>query len=145
MIINKKFTQLKGIVEYEIVLQEERSLFHDCDCDEEFEIFEFENFSNLKELEIALSDETINKIKKDYEEIYSSVEEVIITNIIFTNSSEDTKLQSRISVSKVGVHGWATVEIDNKDIEHRLVSNLEQVKRIIDNTLEEYPIKFTRE
>jgi hypothetical protein len=146
MIINKKFKELKGLVEYEIILDDSRNLFnYDCDCEDNIELFEYEEFSNLNEMIYAMSDDAIQAIKKHYEQEYQGVKEVKIVNIIFTTSSEDKKAQSRISVSSGSVDGWATVDINNKDVEHRLVTNLEQVKRIIDNTLEEYPIKYTRE
>lgn len=150
MIINKKFADLKGVIEYEVIVSDSFSLFnYDCECEDEIEIFEYDKFSNLNELLVGLSDSRIEKIKRHYNEIYansnSEVEEVCVRNIIFTTYSLDKKTQSRMSISETGVHGWSTVEINNEDIEHRLVSNLEQVKKIIDNTLEEYPIKFTRE
>lgn len=147
MIINKRFAELKGVVEYEVVIEDDFNLFtYDCECDDEIEVFEYERFSNLDELLVALSDSTLEQIREEHAETYANanqrVEEVKITNIIFTTSSEDKKSQSRLSVSDQGVHGWSTVEVNNSDVEHRLLTNLEQVKKIIDNTLEEYPIKY---
>lgn len=146
MIINKKFAEIKGYVCYEIFLEEKRTIFdHDCDCEEDFELTEYEHFASLQELDNALSLETRKEIKEQYETEYNRNCTIELVNVTFIASSQDKKTETRFSLDNNMVNGWATVEINNNDVENRLLTNLEQVKRIIDNTLEEYPIKYTRE
>jgi hypothetical protein len=146
MIINKKFVDLKGFVVYEVFLAEKRTIFdHDCDCEDDMEITEYEDFNNLEELLLALSDKTKDDIQKHYETEYDREAEVKLVNITFNAHSQDRQTEARMSIEQLGITGWATVEINNEDIDNRLLTNLEFVKKIVDNTLEEYPIKYSRE
>lgn len=146
MIINKKFADLKGFVVYEVFLAEKRTIFdHGCDCEDDMELTEYEDFNNLEELLLALSDKTKEDIQKHYETEYDREAEVKLVNITFNAHCQDRETEARISIETVGITGWATVEINNEDIEHRLLTNLQFVKKILDNTLEEYPIKYSRE
>jgi hypothetical protein len=135
MIITKKLESLNGTVEYEVVFNPQHHFFNDFDDDEE--IMEYKKFKNLNELLKCLSDETLEKIKADYDD----VKEVVINAIIFNSKSEDGEGTAYLSVSN-GVHGWTSTKIDNTDVENRLMLNIKEVKRIIDNTLDEYPVKY---
>lgn len=134
MIINKKLEELRGRVEYEIKFKSD--IFRE-DSDDDG-LMEYKPFKNLPELLKCLSEETINKFKADYGE---DVEQIIITSISFDAKNEDGETAMHLFVSD-NVRGWTTSKINNEDINNRLLTNIEKVKRIIDNTLEEYPVKY---
>jgi sensor histidine kinase regulating citrate/malate metabolism len=134
MIINKKLESLNGTVEYEVIFNPQHHFFNDSDDEE---IMEYKKFKNLNDLIKCLSNETLEKIKADYDD----VKEVVINSVIFDSKSEDREGSTHLSVSS-GIHGWISTTIDNKDVENRLMLNIREVKRIIDNSLDEYPVKY---
>jgi hypothetical protein len=129
MIINKTLSTLGGHVEYEILFGGE------CDCEDEG-LLEYEKFTNLTELLTAISPDKAEELRKHYD-----AEEVKMLGISFQTIAEDGQAGAHVMINDK-VHGWVTAKINNKDVESRLLANLEQVKRIIDNTLQEYPVKY---
>lgn len=133
MIINKQTENLKGTVEYLVQWHEDPiTSFED---DNEF--YEYENFTNLKELISAMTDEKLEDIKNHFD-----AKEVKIVGINFSASSNDEETSSLIMVGSNYIKGWVTTKINNDDIDNRLLINVKKLKEIIDNTLDEYPIKY---
>lgn len=90
-----------------------------------------------KELADALSAAKIKDIKDHYE-----ADTVFVTSISFNGSSEDKEATSRFFLTEKGVSGGVSAKIDNEDIDNRLLLNIKNNKRLIDNTLEQYPVKY---
>ncbi|QYY44751.1 hypothetical protein SAMN04489735_104529 [Aneurinibacillus thermoaerophilus] len=129
MIINKTLSNLGGNVEYEIFFGFE------CEC-EDGGLLEYEKFTNLTELLEAVSPDKVEEIRSHYDAV-----EVKITGISFNTATEDREAGVSVMIGEK-VQGWVTAKFDNKDVESCLLANLEKVKRIIDNTLNEYPVQY---
>lgn len=137
MIITKGMNQVKGYIEYSYRPQAweiytEGITQDDLDC-----MYESDTFHSLNEFMEKLKPEVLESIKKEYD-----AEEVWISNISFMGKSEDNKTSADIMFSDNRVGGHISTTINNNDIESRLLLNLNKVKQIIDNTIEQYPVKY---
>jgi|GEM_PF-6686567 len=129
MIINKSIEAVKGLVEYSINFD---------GYSEEDELLEYEEFNNIKELMVALSKEKLQEIKETYHE----ADRIKIISISFKGTTEDKDTSFQIFLTDNEVRENVVAKIDNDDIDNRLLSNVEKIKEIIDNTLNQYPIKY---
>lgn len=127
MIVNKNFKSLKGRIEYEVTYE---------DMYEDDVIFEYGGFNDLKGLLRRLSKEHIDSL---YDE-YDGASKIEIIGITFDLKEEDTHLN--LSINKDQVSSNISTKINNEDIDNRLLLNINSIKKIIDNTLEQYPIKY---
>ncbi|WP_440109993.1 hypothetical protein [Paenibacillus sp. QZ-Y1] len=128
MIIAKKLDSVSGNVEYSVNFK---------GYSESEELLEYEKFSNIKELTDALSESKLKDIKDHYE-----ADNVFVTSVSFNGHSEDKETSSRFFLTEDGVSGGVSAKIDNEDIDNRLLMNIQNIKRLIDNTLEQYPVKY---
>jgi len=130
MIVNKKFNEIKATVHYEIK-------FNGLASDDEIidESIEVKNFEALLKY---LGEFGIAKMR----DVYESADSIKVVGLtIGTEKQGETSMSIQLFGGKQ-FNGWATTKIENEDIESRLMTNLHQVKRIIDNTLDEYPMKY---
>lgn len=81
--------------------------------------------------------EVIEKIKNSYD-----ADKVWISCISFKGKSEDGKTSADISLFENSQRGHVATEIENKDITDRAFLNLQKIKQIVDNTINQYPIKY---
>lgn len=127
MIVNKNFKSLKGKIEYEVI--------YDCEYEDDV-IFEYSGFNNLKGLLRKLSKEHIDSL---YDE-YDGASEIKVVGVTFDLKEDETNLN--LSVFEDEVNANVVTKINNDDIDNRLLLNIKAMKNIIDNTLEQYPIKY---
>lgn len=137
MIINKKMSQFKGIIEYSYrpsykEIRDQGITEDDLDC-----MWEADTFESLNELIDKMQESELQKIRDTFD-----VEDVWISNITFNGTSEDGETTAQIMFADSSKRGHLSTKIENEDINSRLLTNLEKVKRIIDNTLDEYPVKY---
>lgn len=137
MIITKGMKSVKGYIEYsyrphEHEIYSEGISDDDLDC-----MFESDTFYSLQEMLEKIKPEVLDKIKEDFD-----ASEVYISSISFMGSSEDKETTSNIMFADTRVSGHVSTKVNNEDIDSRLLLNLGKVKQIIDNTLEQYPIKY---
>src|SRR5690625_5075105 len=97
MIISKGVNSVSGQVEY--VVHFEQDLF--CHHDDSDEFLEYENFSSLKELLNALSDEKLEEIRASFHD----AERVEVAGVSFHATSEDKETTSRLHVGEKKVVG----------------------------------------
>ncbi|RNB59390.1 hypothetical protein EDM57_04405 [Brevibacillus gelatini] len=128
MNINKKTENVIGTVEYEV----DFGYYGD-----EEEFLEYEKFTNLNELLTALSNDKLEEIRNHYE-----AKGIKVVSISFLNRSEDKETEARMMITDKKLNGWVTTKINNDDIDNRLLTNIQRMKEIIDNTLEQYPIRY---
>ena len=130
MIINKEFEELKATIYYQITF---KGLAHDDEV-----LDEFVTVRTFDELLKHLGEFGIKKMKEEYD----SAASIKISGIeITSDKKEDTSISVQLHSGRK-MTAYATTKIENEDIENRMMTNLQQVKRIIDNTLSEYPIKY---
>lgn len=136
MIISKSLGKLEGLVEYTYGYNR---TFHSISEDElDDTTWDSERFNSLSELLELLSPEKVKEIQDNYDADYC-----LVSNITFTASSNDeSETLARVMVGVNGFQGHLSTKINNDDIESRMKLNLEKVKRIIDNTLDEYPVMY---
>lgn len=130
MIVNKKFNEFKATVHYEIK--------YDGLASEDEIVDESIVVKNFDALLKCLGEFGIEKIREEHQSA-DSIKVVGLT--LDSEKQEETSMQVQLFRGKQ-FNGWATTKIENEDIESRLMTNLHQVKRIIDNTLNEYPIRY---
>lgn len=100
--------------------------------------FESDTFYSLEELLNKVSQTRLDEIKKEYD-----ADKVWISCISFKTQSEDEETAADISLFEHRKSmGIISTKINNKDITNRALINIKKLKEIIDNTLEQYPIKY---
>lgn len=144
MIINKRVGEIKGYVTFNYEPKERFGrMFDEVTEDDLDAMFETKKFNNLKEL-LSLTDpnsKVIEEIKEDYD-----AGRVYISHIAFEGKSEDSKTNVTLSYGLDSpTNGHISTEINNDDIDNRVLTNLKRIKEITDNALEQYPIAYTRQ
>ncbi|PGL14363.1 hypothetical protein CN912_06110 [Bacillus cereus] len=134
MIINKAAKEVKGNVVYSYSVKEYPFSPEIAEDD----MWDNRKFKSLEELLKFTSQEVLDEMKEDL-----GVHRVWVSGISFEAKSEDEETQFRIAMYEDNkVQSWVTTKINDEDISNRAVTNLKKVKEIIDNTLEQYPIKY---
>ena len=130
MIVNKQFQEIDVTVHFEI-----RYAGLACDDTITEESVKVKSFNALVH---CLGGYGAESLRKEHE----FAENITVSGItIGTETVDDTSMYIRLFRGQA-FSGWGTVTIANADIENRLLSNLQQVKKIIDNTLEGYPQRY---
>ena len=130
MIINKQFENIKVKIFYDI--KYDGLACDDEVCEEEVTV------ENLNALLLYLGDYGINKIKEEHE----YADSIIVSGIsIQTEKEEGVRGQMNLYKDRK-FHGWVTAEVNNEDVDNRLLNNLRHIKHAVDNALEGYPIKY---
>jgi hypothetical protein len=136
MIITKGMAQVSGYIEYRYDFKysmfTEEITDDDRDC-----MYESDTFNSLSELIEKMKPEVLEGIKAQYD-----ADEVWISCVSFKGKSKDGETTSDLSLYENKNGGHVATKIDNDDIESRLLLNLNKVKQIIDNTIEQYPVKY---
>lgn len=137
MIITKGMKEINGYIEYsyrpdEATICNEGITEDDLDC-----MYESDTFTTLAELTQKMEPAVLEKIKNDYH-----AEKVWISCISFKGKSEDGETTADISMYDSKNGGHVATEIKNEDITDRAMLNMKKIKQIVDNTLEQYPIKY---
>lgn len=137
MIIAKGCKHITGYIEYSYDVK--RSAFSEEPCDHEKDMmFESDTFQNLSELLDKVSAETIEKVRESLD-----ASKVWVSTITLRGKSEDGETTSELCLYEDRNEGRVSTKIENGDIENRLLTNIQSLKKIIDNTLEEYPVKYS--
>ncbi|ADO59672.1 hypothetical protein [Paenibacillus polymyxa] len=147
MIVTKSMDTVKGYIEYAYAYKV--GMFEEDTNDPDTQ-FESDTFSSLKEFLVKVSPDMIEEMRKDL-----GVEWVWISHVSFEATSKDGEVSSSLSMFdrrknqnitlepfEKSSHGTVSVKLDNADIESRLMENLQKVKRIIDNALDEHVVKY---
>lgn len=136
MIITKGMEKVSGYIEYSYDYKDNP----DITDDDRESMFESDTFHSLEELLEKLQPSVLEEIKDSYD-----ADVVWVSAISFKGESEDKETKSEISMfSGKASRGHVATTIHNEDINNRLLLNLQHVKSIIDNTLEQYPVKYSR-
>ncbi|MCU5173757.1 hypothetical protein [Bacillus paranthracis] len=134
MIVNKAAKEVKGNVVYSYSIKE----YPFSPEITEDDMWDNRKFKSLEELLKFTSQELLDEMKEDL-----GAHCVWVSGISFEAKSEDEETQFRIAMYEDNkVQSWVTTKINDEDISNRAVTNLQRVKEIIDNTLEQYPIKY---
>ncbi|HEY5561945.1 MAG TPA: hypothetical protein VIK72_09380 [Clostridiaceae bacterium] len=128
MIINKKVELVTGQVEYQTIWE------HDFMRDGETD-YEYMKFTTIRELLELISEKQLNRLKEE-----TDCDKVIVSGIVLNGSGEMARFRGGIGERKL--EGFITVDIDNQDIDKRIINNLEAIKKIVENTLSEHPIAY---
>jgi len=128
MIINKKVQLVTGQVEYQTIWE------HDFMSDGETD-YEYRKFTTIGELLELISEEQLCEIKNDLD-----CDQISVSGIVLNGSGDMARFRGSIGERKL--EGYITVDIDNQDINKRIINNLEAIKKIAENTLSEYPIAY---
>jgi NurA-like 5'-3' nuclease len=144
MIINKRVEEVQGYVTFNYEPKENFGRMFDTVTEDDLEaMFETKRFNNLKEL-LMLTDsnsKVIEEIKEDY-----NAGRVYVSHIGFTGKSEDNKTNVTLSYGlSTPTNGFISTEINNEDIDNRVLTNLKRIKEITDNALEQYPIAYRKQ
>ncbi|MBP1308908.1 hypothetical protein JOD82_001928 [Paenibacillus sp. 1182] len=147
MIVTKSMDTVKGYIEYAYAYKV--GMFEEDTNDPDTQ-FESDTFSSLKEFLVKVSPDMIEEMRKNL-----GVDRVWISHVGFEATSNDGEVSSSLSMfdrrknqssifepSEKSSRGTVSVKLNNEDIESRLMENLQKVKRIIDNTLGEYAVKY---
>lgn len=138
MIINKSAKQFKGYIEYSYGFDYVNRFVHGITEDDEECMFESDTFDSLEELLEKLKPEVLDKIKEEY-----CADRVWVSCISFKAESEDKKTSADISLyENKKARGFISTEINNEDITDRALLNIKKIKDIVDNTLDQFPIKY---
>ena len=139
MIITKGMSEVKGYIEYSYDYKR-TMMCDDISEDDRACMFESETFTSLEEFLEKTQDAFLGKIKE-----HLGADRVWISHISFSGKSEDSETTASLSMSESKKNnGHVATTIKNEDVESRLLLNLQQVKKIIDNTLEHYPEHFSK-
>ena len=139
MIITKGMSEVKGYIEYSYDFK--RTMFcDDISEDDRDSMFESDTFNSLEEFLAKIQDGTLEEIKKNL-----GADKVWISHISFSGKSDDGETTATLGLSEgKKKQGHVATTIQNEDVESRLLLNLQQVKTIIDNTLEQYPQRYSK-
>lgn len=136
MIISKPIQNVSGYVEYRYDYKQ--SLLTENPTDEDKEtMFTGKGFNSLEELLNLIKQKELDKVKEEYE-----ADIVLISSITFDGKSEDSKTTSQLHLCEDGNGGHVATKIENQDITDRAMLNMEVIKKIADNTLEHFPVKY---
>jgi hypothetical protein len=141
MIVTKATGKVKGYIEYSYELK--REPFDRGDEEEDGTQYESDTFSTLTEMLEKLKPEVLEEVRESVGAI-----KVWISCISLDGKSEDGDTTAGLSLysdRKRGTdesRGHLSTKINNEDVDSRLMLNLNQIKRILDNTLEEYPVSY---
>ncbi|MFB0830773.1 hypothetical protein ACEU2D_14315 [Brevibacillus laterosporus] len=138
MIVNKSTEKFMGYIEYSY--RPDSNVYFTYGFTEEDEeiAFESDTFYSLEELLNKVSQTRLDEIKEEYD-----ANKVWISCISFKAKSEDEEIAADISLfDRRKSMGVISTKINNEDITNRALINIKKLKEIIDNTLEQYPIKY---
>ena len=136
MIIVKESNNVTGYIEYRYDYNKGRFSFEETEIDPDI-MYVSDTFSTLDEMLEKLKPETLEEIKKEY-----GADNVWISCISFKGKSKDKKTFANLSMYEDKNRGNISTEIQDDDITNRALLNIKKIKRIVDNTLNEYPIKY---
>ncbi|PPB12990.1 hypothetical protein [Brevibacillus laterosporus] len=138
MIVNKSAEKFMGYIEYSYRPDPNVCFTYGFTEEDEEIPFESDIFYSLEELLNKVSQTRLEEIKKEYE-----ADKVWISCISFKTQSEDKETTADISLFEHRKSmGIISTKINNEDITNRALINIKKLKEIIDNTLEECPIKY---
>jgi len=136
MIVTKGMSEISGYIEYSY--DYETTMFNrditeeDRDC-----MFESDTFKTLSEMLEKMQPEVLEKIKDSYE-----ADKVWISCISFKGHSGDGETTSSLSLFENENGGHVATTISNEDITERAMLNMKKIKEIVDNTIDQYPVKY---
>lgn len=138
MIITKSANQIKGYIEYRYDFNPANRMIHEITHEDEEMMYEIDTFSSLEELLEKLKPEVLEEIRKHYE-----ADKVWVSCISLKAVSENGETTAEITLfeNKKG-RGYVATKIHNEDITNRALLNIKKIKEIVDNTLEQFPIKY---
>ncbi|WCK56987.1 hypothetical protein PP175_27745 (plasmid) [Aneurinibacillus sp. Ricciae_BoGa-3] len=137
MIIAKGAKEFNGYIEYSYGFDSINRFIHGVTEDDEEAMFERDTFHSLEEFLNKISQETLDKIKKEF-----GADRAWVSCISFKVKSEDGDTNADISLFENNkVRGIISTKIDNNDITARALLNIMKIKEIADNTIDEFPIK----
>jgi len=128
MIINKKVEKVTGQVEFETIFEADSFMGDDT------EDYTYENFTNLTELMKLLNPEYLKTIKDE-----TDCDRVKVSGILFYGNGEGANFKGHIGR---GLDGFVSVNIENEDVDKRVFTNLEAIKKIAENALSGYPTAY---
>lgn len=135
MIIAKGFKGVTGYIEYSYDVEDSMG-FEPCEHDKDTQ-FESDTFQNLAELLDKVSDKTLEEVRESV-----GAKRVWVSTITLKGKSEDGETSAELCLYDNREEGRVSTKIENKDIDNRLLVNLQKMKEIVDNTLDQYPIKY---
>ncbi|MED1667008.1 hypothetical protein [Brevibacillus laterosporus] len=138
MIVNKSAEKFMGYIEYSYRPDPNVCFTYGFTEEDEEMPFESDTFYSLEELLNKVSQTRLEEFKKEYD-----ADKVWISCISFKAKSEDEETAADISLfDRRKSMGVISTKISNKDITNRALTNIKKLKEIIDNTLEQYSIKY---
>jgi hypothetical protein len=137
MIVTKAASKVTGYIEYSYEPDDYQIFSGEVSQDDLDCMYESDKFNSLDELLAKLQPEVLEEIKREYD-----AKRVWVSNISFSAQSESGDTTSNISMFTNGSRGFMSTKIENEDIESRLMLNFHKVKEIIDNTIDQYPVKY---
>jgi len=124
MIINKKVKKVTGQVEFETVFEAD-SLMGDDTVD-----YTYKSYTNLSELMELLNPDYLQTIKDE-----DDCDRVKVSTIIFHGEGDGAQFSGHVGR---GLDGFVSATIENQDIDKRVSTNLEAIKKIVENSLSGY-------
>lgn len=135
MIVTKSINEVLGYIEYSYEYKKEP---FEEDPNDPGTQYESDTFSTLHEFLQKVSPSVIEEIREQL-----SVERVWVSNITLRAKSEESGISANLSMFDKGKsRAIMSATINNEDVESRLLINLQKMKEIVDNTLQDYPVKY---
>jgi len=96
--------------------------------------YTYKSYTNLFELMELLNQEYLQIIKDE-----DDCDRVKVSAIIFHGEGAGAHFSGHVGR---GLDGFISATIDNQDIDKRVFTNLEAIRKIVDNTLDGYPTTY---